>query len=183
MRKWNALLCMSILVLFLIHGIAGGFQLTGILPGGNRFLSIAAYTMTVMVLVHAVLGIILTVQTLKAQKQAGVSYFRENTLFWLRRISGFAVMFLLLSHVLIFEGTKRGGVFRLHFFGRLQLLSQILMVLAVAVHVLTNIKPLMTALGIRKYRRFLLDLLLILSVLLLFAGVAFVIYYLRWQAF
>ncbi|MBQ8922177.1 MAG: pilus assembly protein PilX [Oscillospiraceae bacterium] len=182
MRKWNAVLSMGILVLFLVHAVAGGFQLAGVIPGGNRILSIAAYLMTVLVLIHAVLGIILTVQTLKTQKRAGVSYFRENTLFWLRRISGFAVMFLLLAHVLIFEGTRRGGVFRLRFFGRVQLLSQILLVLAVAVHVLSNIRPLMTALGIRKYRRFLLDLLLILSVLLLFAGAAFVVYYIRWQA-
>ena len=52
---------------------------------------------------------------------------------------------------------------------------------AVAVHVLTNIKPLMLGLGMRRFREILGDILLILSVLLLLAGAAMIVYYLRWS--
>ena len=181
MRKWNALLSMGILVLLLIHGIMGGFQLAGIVPGGNPLLSTLAWIMAAMIAAHTVIGVILTVQTLKALKKSGAPYFRENHLFWTRRISGFAVMFLIFSHLLIFMGKSEQGVYRLSLFGRLQLITQILMVLAIAVHVLTNIRPLMTALGVKGYREFFVDLLLILSVILLLCGLAFVVYFLRWQ--
>ena len=181
MRKANALLSMGILVLFLIHAVLGGFQLSGILPGGSRILMILAWLMTVLIALHTVLGCIMTVQTFSAQKKSGAAYPKENRLFWTRRISGFAVMLLILAHIVIFLGSSAGGVYRLNLFGTVQMISQILLVIAVAVHVLTNIKPLMLALGVRGFQEFFTDILLILSVLLCFCGIAFLIYYLRWQ--
>ena len=171
MRKANALLSMGILVLFLIHAVLGGFQLSGILPGGSRILMILAWLMTVLIALH----------TFSAQKKSGAAYPKENRLFWTRRISGFAVMLLILAHIVIFLGSSAGGVYRLNLFGTVQMISQILLVIAVAVHVLTNIKPLMLALGVRGFQEFFTDILLILSVLLCFCGIAFLIYYLRWQ--
>ena len=38
MRKWNAVLSVGILALFLIHAIAGSFQLSGISQGGSEFM-------------------------------------------------------------------------------------------------------------------------------------------------
>ena len=180
MRKWNAVLSVCILLLFLVHMIAGGFQLAGVLPGGSRWLKITAWVMTALVAVHAVIGIKLTVDTCIAGKKAGVSYLRENRLFWVRRVSGFAILLLLMSHLLIFMNTG-GEIVRLHLFAGAQLTSQLLLAAAAAVHVLSNIRPLMLGLGMRSFREFLADLLLILAVLLLLAGLAFFVYYLRWN--
>ena len=180
MRKWNALISMIILVLFLVHAAAGGMQLLGALPGGDRLLTLAARALMTLIVIHVLIGIRLTADTLKAMKRSGVSYFRENKVFWIRRISGFAVFIFMIFHLLIFSG-KNDGVYRLKFFGGMQLATQILLALSTAVHVVTSIKPLMLALGGRKLKDYAVDILLIASVLLLFAGAAFIIYYLRWN--
>lgn len=182
MRRVNAIVSMGILVLFLIHGILGGFQLAGILPGGSAFLEILAWVMTALIGVHTVIGVKLTADTLRACKRAGTSYFKENRMFWLRRFSGMAVMVFLMLHIVIFLGS-RGEVYRLNLFAGMQLISQLLLVLSVAVHVLTNIKPLMLALGAKGYRDFLTDILTVLSVILLLTGLAFIAYYIRWNTF
>lgn len=180
MRKANAILSMGILVLFLIHAIAGGFQLAGILPGGSALLEWLAWLMIALIAAHTVIGIKLTADTLAAAKRSGTAYYRENRLFWLRRVSGLAIMVFIVFHIMIFLGS-RGGVFRLHLFAGAELTSQILLVLSVAVHVLTNIRPLMIALGARGYKEFFTDILVILSAVLLFCGLAFIVYYLRWN--
>lgn len=180
MRKWNAALSISIIILFLIHAVIGGFQLSGIFSGGNSIMTVLAWLMVCLIVLHTLFGCILTAQTLSAQKKAGAVYWKENRLFWLRRISGFAVMLLILTHLVIFFG-KSGTGFRLHLFGGAELLTQILLVAAIAVHILTNIRPLMLGFGIRKFHTFMLDILLIISVLLVFAAAAFLIYYIRWQ--
>ncbi|HAJ96430.1 MAG TPA: pilus assembly protein PilX [Ruminococcus sp.] len=181
MRKWNAILSMGILVLFLIHAIAGGFQLVGILSGGSQVLKILAWFMMILIVIHAIIGCKLTADTLKACKQSGTSYFKENRLFWLRRISGFSIMLFIVCHLLIFTNTTTDGIVRLHLFEGAQLATQILLVISIAVHVLSNIKPLLIALGTRGGREFLIDILLVLSVLLVGMAIAFIVYYLRWN--
>ncbi len=180
MRKWNALLSMGILVLFLIHAIAGGFQLAGIFSGGSVLMQGMAWLMLILIVLHMMIGFKLTADTCKTCKESGISYFKENKLFWIRRISGFAVMLFILCHVFIFVGKNKNHIYRLNQFGTIQLISQILLVISIAVHVLTNIKPLMIAAGVRGYQDILTDILCILSFILLFAGIMFGIYYLRW---
>lgn len=182
MRKFNAVLSMSILALFLIHAIAGSFQLAGIASGGSGIMSDAAWIMLGLIIIHVIIGCKLTADTLKACKKSGTSYYKENKLFWLRRSSGFAIMLFILFHVLIFLGKDENGVFRLSYFGILHLISQILLVISIAVHVLTNIKPLMISIGTKSYAKILIDILFILSVILILSGIGFVIYYLRWNA-
>ena len=182
MRKQNAVISMVILVLFLFHAIVGAFQLTGVIPGGKALMKIAAWVMAGLIAVHFVIGVKLTVDTVKAQKKAGTAYFKENKLFWTRRVSGFAIMIFIVFHVLIFLGSNNGA-YRLNLFEGVQLISQILLVMSAAVHVVTNIKPLMIALGVKSYRAFLTDVLFVVSVLLFFMGFAFVVYYLRWNVF
>ena len=139
MRKWNALLSMGILVLFLIHAIAGGFQLAGIFSGGSVLMQGMAWLMLILIVLHMMIGFKLTADTCKTCKESGISYFKENKLFWIRRISGFAVMLFILCHVFIFVGRNQNGIYRLNQFGTIQLISQILLVISIAVHVLTNI--------------------------------------------
>lgn len=109
MRKANALLSMGILVLFLIHAVLGRFQLSGILPGGSRILMILAWLMTVLIVVHTVLGCIMTVQTLSAQKEDGCwmhCHTAENTVC----ISAVGMTLLMLG---VFLLRNRKGAFAL----------------------------------------------------------------------
>jgi succinate dehydrogenase/fumarate reductase cytochrome b subunit len=126
------------------------------------------------------IGIILTVKTVHILKKSGVHYFRENALFWIRRISGFALMLLVVLHFVLFVQTGE-GIFRLHDFDVPQLVGQVLMLLALAVHLLCNIRPLAIACGLDGGSDYGRDVLLILSVVLAFCALAFVVYYLRWN--
>ena len=181
MRKVNAILTAAIMILFLTHMVAGIMILLGWMAGGSVILSGISYLMEGLIAVHAVIGVKLTADSLLACKKAGVSYFKENKVFWARRISGFAVMVFLIVHILIFRGSTQGGFYRLNLFAGAQLVSQILMVISIAVHVITNVKPSLISLGIRSLREYAVDILLVLSMLLLIAGAAFVVYYLRWM--
>ena len=73
------------------------------------------------------------------------------------------------------------GVYRLNYFGTIQLVSQILLVISLIVHVISNVKPVLIAFGMKKLKDYAPDLLLILGGVLLFTGIAFVIYYIRWK--
>lgn len=181
MRKANAIVTVLMMVLFLIHMIWGGLELAGMTRGGSSLFSALSHMMLLLTAVHIGIGIITTVQTDRALRQSGVSYFRQNRLFWIRRISGSALLLFMVSHVLIFSGTEESGAYRLSLFAGAQLLTQILMVLSLMVHLLCNITPLRIALGIEDRHRFRTDVLLVLAILLLLAGAAFVIYYIRWS--
>jgi hypothetical protein len=180
MRKVNAIISMGIIVLFLAHGIAGSFQMIGIIPGGSTFLEILTWCMVIMISVHTVIGIILTIHTIRISKKTGVSYLKENFLFWIRRISGFVLMLLVSLHLSVFVQTG-DGIFRLSCFGISELVGQVLMLSALAVHLLCNIKPISIALGLYGEIGYIRDILLILSAVLGFCALAFVIYYLRWN--
>ena len=183
MRRLNAIVSMAVLALFLIHAAVGGLQLAGVLAGGSAVMSVLAWVMVGLIAVHVVIGIKLTADTLAAQKKAGTAYFKENRLFWTRRISGMAVMLFIAAHIIVFMGESSGGVYRLTLFNGVRLAEQILLVLSVGVHVITNIKPLMIAFGAKSGRELALDILLITSAVLLISGVGFVIYYIRWLSF
>lgn len=181
MRKINAIITMLIIVLFLFHGIAGGFQLAGVINGGNVLMKTAAYIMAALILLHTVIGIRLTADTLKAMKRSGVSYFKENKLFWLRRISGLAVMVFIMAHIFIFAHNGEGA-YRLNEFGGFELMTQILLVVSIALHAVSNAKPALISFGIKSFKEAGLDLAFILAGILIFTGIAFIIYYFRWAA-
>ena len=181
MRKANAIITALIMILFLIHLIWGGLELAGMLKGGSTLFTALSHTMMLLIAFHMVIGVILTAKTIFSCRRAGVSYLKQNRLFWIRRVSGFALMLFILCHVLIFMGTEESGSYRLQLFGPGQLLSQLLMVAALLVHLLCNITPLRIALGIGDRHRFRTDVLLVLAVLLLLSGAAFVAYFIRWM--
>lgn len=181
MRKANAIVTVLIMVLFLIHMIWGGMELAGMIRGGSALFKVLSHTMILLIMIHIGIGIVTTVQTIRACRQSGVSYFRQNRLFWIRRISGFALMLFMICHIVIFTGTQESGTYRLSLFAGVQLATQILMVVCLLVHLLCNITPLRIALGIEDRHRFRTDVLLVLAILLLLAGIAFVVYYIRWK--
>ncbi len=177
MRKWNAVLSLTALVLLLIHGILGSFQLIGL---GSTAAKALAWAAAALLAVHAVIGTKYTIDSLRTWKKTGAAYFRENRLFWTRRLSGFALLVFLLFHVTAFSSGS-GEAYRLQWFTQARLVLQILMAASLAVHIITNIRPLMISLGLRGGRKWLADILFVLSVLLLFMAAAFVVYYLRWN--
>ena len=182
MRKINAVLSALIIILFGIHGIAGAFQLFGVFGGGNSVLEIMSYILLSAICVHALIGVKLTFDTLSSMRKSGVSYFKENAWFWIRRISGFSVLLFAAWHVIIF--TSSGGAdFRLHDFGALQLAASILLAVSVVIHVVSNIKPLIISFGSGFLYKFIVDMFVVLSVVLLFCAAAFIFYYFRWNIF
>jgi len=185
MRKWNAMISAAILILFLVHAIAGIFELAGLVPGGSTILTACTYIMVVLLVMHVAIGIKLTADTFKAQKAApggtpANRYLRENSLFWTRRISGMVLMVMLVFHAVIMSG-ESGAAYRLNLFEGPQLAASVLLILALAVHILSNIRPLYIAFGIRRGRIYLKDVMFVLAVVLAAACAAFIIYYLRWN--
>ena len=179
MRKINAILGPLMIVLLLIHIISGAFQLYGLIPGGSVVRSVLSWLLLGLVLLHMIMGIALTARTLRDSRRSGVSYFRNNQRFWIARMSGFAMLLLIVWHLMVFAFPS-GEVFRLHAFGGLQMAGHILLVLVLLLHLAVNIKPLFIALGIAD-RRFIKDILIVLSIIMLVCAAAFVVYYLRWN--
>jgi len=179
MRKFNAILSMAIVAMFLVHGVAGGLQLFGLMAGGDSFLTYISWALLVLIGIHIIIGVKLTADSLKAIRLSGTSYFGPNKLFWARRISGFAAMLFIAIHVIIFMG--RSEPYRLNLFEGIQLASQILMVIALAIHLTSNIRPSMVSLGRRELRPYAADILVVLSVIMLFTAMAFAGYYIRWN--
>jgi len=177
MRQANAILSAVMLALFLFHGVGNAFEL--LLVGGptSKYLARALLTLA---LVHAVLGVVLTVATVKVQRQAGTSYVRLNSRFWAVRASGVAIAVFIAFHMMTFLQVS-DGPYRLREFGAFELATNVGLVLSMAVHVLTNVRPLAVSLGIGAPRSRAADLALVLSVLLLFMAVAFVVYFVYWS--
>ena len=173
---------MGIMVLFLIHLIWGSFILIGFAPGGNQIFRIFAYLLMILVVIHTIIGVILTIKTVLITRRAGVSYKGENRLFYIRRISGFALLIFIGIHVWLLTGITTDTGFRMRLFDMAGLITQLLMVLSLGVHLLCNITPLRIALGIEDKRSFRTDILLVLAVLLFLAGIAFVVYLIRWMS-
>ncbi|MCR4687761.1 MAG: hypothetical protein K5659_09340 [Lachnospiraceae bacterium] len=181
MRKANAIISVIMLLLFLGHMIYGILVLTGVTSGGAKWMHAITDSMATLLLVHMILGSILTFKTIKACKKSGVHYFKENLLFWIRRISGFALFFFMLDHMIAFSTTDEGGVVRLSLFNVLALTMQILMVISLLVHLSVNIKPLCIALGFEDKANLKTDIIVVISVILLLAAIGFLIYFIRWQ--
>ncbi|MCR4946722.1 MAG: pilus assembly protein PilX [Lachnospiraceae bacterium] len=182
MRRINARLSAAIMGLFLVHMIWGVLVMLGITAGGNPAFRLLTWLMSALIALHILIGCKLTIDTLVAIRRSGVSYAGANRLFWIRRISGFAMIIFVAAHIWLFSGRELEGAFLMPHFNVMALLTQIGMVLSLLIHLTTNIRPLKIALGIEDSKNFKTDALIVLSVLLLMAGVAFFIYYLRWRA-
>lgn len=178
-KRINAIVSAAILVLFAIHGTGNALQLFGV---GSIVPATIGWTMLGLACVHAIIGVVLTVQTLREQVRAGAAYPRLNKRFWAVRASGFALVVCAAFHVLVFGGP--GGEFvRLAFFGHAELVMHLLMMASLAVHVLCNMEPLLIDLGLPAPRGRAADAMVVFAVLLIIAAAAFVFYFVRWAVF
>lgn len=177
MRKINTILSVLLLVIFMLHGLMGSFMLLGI---GSSAGKILAWVGVAVLAAHTVIGVILTINTLKISKNAGNSYLKQNSVFWARRASGLAILILMFFHIGLFGGVQ-DGIYILFPFTTVKLITQLLLVAALFIHLFINIRPLLVSLGIISYKERRGDIYLILSVLLLFSAGAVIIYYIGWH--
>ena len=181
MRKINAVLGPLMIILLVIHGVWGAFQLSGLIPGGSLIRAILSYILIATVAVHILIGIKLTADTLIACRRSGASYFKDNMEFWIRRISGLAMILFIIYHMCVFLGIS-DEVFRLRHFNGISLAASILLIISLIIHLAFNIKPLFIALGIAD-RKYVKDVVIVLSIVLAFCAAGFIIYYFRWNIF
>lgn len=177
MRKANTILSAILLVIFMLHGIAGAFSLLGI---ESMATAILAWIGAVVLAAHTVLGILLTIQTVRISKSQEKRYINENALFWARRASGLAILILMFFHLGVFGGVRE-GTYVLFPFTTDKLIMQLLLVAAFFLHLFINIRPLLVSLGIMTDKEHRSDIYLVLSVLLLFITGAIIIYYIGWH--
>lgn len=78
MRKWNTILSVLMLLIFMIHGIMGSFMLNGVGSSAGKLL---AWIGVGILVVHTVIGVILTVQSLQTAKQSGKMYLNRTPYF------------------------------------------------------------------------------------------------------
>ena len=161
------------MVLFLLHGAFGFAVLTGF---SYKALKMLARICAALVIIHTVIGIKLTVDSILVWKKTGTPYLRENGIFWARCISGLAIMILIFFHMFAF-GQTVDGVYKLKPYTTAKMAAQILFALSLALHVLTNVRPMLIALGVRPLRRYVPQILIVLSVFLLLFTAAFIFYY------
>lgn len=177
LKVFNAVVAAAMLVLLALHGLGNAFQLFDV---GSVVPAVLGWALLTLAVIHGVFGVLLTVFTFSEQRQAGVAYWGLNRRFWAVRFSGLAIAVFVVCHVLIF-GQFGDGPLRLAYFGPVQLAVSLLLVASLAVHVLANLQPLMIALGVPQPRGRAADLAVVVSLVLLVAGVAFIVYFLRWS--
>ena len=176
MKRANALISAAILVLFALHGVGNALQLFGI---GSIVPAAIGWTMLGLAGAHAVIGVVLTVRTLREQVRSGTAYPGLNRRFWAVRASGLALVVCAAFHVLMFGGP--GGEFvRLALFGHAELAMHLLLVASLAVHVLCNMEPLLIDLGLPAPRPRAADAVVVFALLLLLMAAAFAFYFVRW---
>ena len=178
LRQANAVISAVMMVLFLLHGVGNAFELIGV---GMPTSKLIARAVLVLAAAHAVIGVALTIATVRAQREAGTSYVGLNSRFWAVRASGVAIALFLVFHMLTFLQTSAGGPYRLRSFQGFELATGIGLVVSLAVHVLANMRPFMVSLGVGAPRARAMDVVLVLSVALLLMAVAFVVYFVRWS--
>lgn len=177
LRIINGVLAVAVLVMFVIHGIFGALNMMDIAPIIVKMLS---HTMLVLIGVHALISIVLTVQAVRAAAKTHAPYLRRNYSFWARRLSGALILILVFFHMTAF-GRVEGGVFKLYPFDINRLIVQLLFLLGIAVHIITNVKPALITFGIKKLKPKSGGMLFFISVALLFMAAGFIIYFIRWQ--
>lgn len=176
MKKFNSLLARFMLVLLALHGLMGAFTLLRMTTFNWKPLS---YTLLAALLLHGILGILLSKDAVREGMRTGRWYLKENASFWLIRLSGFVILLSVWFHITAYTTTVN-GVFFLREFTTLRFFSQIIFISAILIHLLCATKPWMIKRGLLKYEERTADYILvysIFSVLFLFALISYFIYW------
>ena len=176
LRKVNAIVSCCILVLFVLHGLTNSFLLALIGEPGSKLISFALVTLTV---VHALIGVVLTVDAVRTARSTHAGYAALNARFWAVRVSGLMICVLIVLHMCQFLVTE-DGPFRLRPFDLEDFCFAALLVLSILVHLVCNARPLAIALGIPEGRLRAQDLSVALGILCALMVAAFLYYLLVW---
>lgn len=176
MRKLFTLLTTLLILLFLGHAVMGGFMLLGISTRPAAFIGCLT---GILAVIHALWGCRYWLRTL--MRTHSLWYSRANRLFWLRRLSGIAIILLGIFHWQVF-GTMQGAQYILYEFTVCKLITQLLFVSAVCIHIGLNIRPLLLALGTRNIARHTQDMYSVLFIFYLFIIGSLIYYYVGWQS-
>ena len=177
MRSFNTILVRLLLLLLAAHVILGGFTL---LKLTNLHWEGLSYVLLGGCLLHAVLGICLTIEPLRQCLRTGKWYFRQNASFWIIRLSGLAILLLLSFHLTAFTVVVNGMLF-LREFHWLRLLSQLLFVSAIFIHLVYAAKPLALKTGVWDFRESASRYVLIYTIFALFSIFALISYFCFWN--
>ena len=149
MRKLNTILVLLIMLLFIDHITFGCLHFLG-----SKFSITApfALTMFLLVLLHTIVSIVITVKAEVVGFKTKARYNSENRQFWLRRVSGIAILVLAFAHVyLMSEGPN--GIPRIAKMPKPLNLLLILLMLSVGIHIKQNVRPLLISLGVKNIDR------------------------------
>ena len=139
-RKANAIISALLMLAFLAHGIGNGLLMVGIVEHPNPGL---AHLLEGLCWIHLAIGVYLTIKSLRAQRESGASYPAENKRYLAIRISGLAIGGLMLAHMIGFGHMDSPAGF-----GPVMLIINICLVIAIAVHVICNVRPHLMSLGL-----------------------------------
>ncbi|MDR0912740.1 MAG: hypothetical protein LBM96_09110 [Methanobrevibacter sp.] len=179
LRKFNIILSIVLILVVLLHGTIGSLILSNVLTYVD--MKIISWLAVVLLVIHTILGIIFTKDAIVSVKGEGKWYLKQNSLFWTRRISGILIIVLLFFHISLFGGMINGQ-YVLYEFNIIRLIAQILLIVALFVHIFVNVEPMLSSLGIIKYKERKRDIFLILSIFLLIFTIATILYFIAWQS-
>jgi len=168
------------LVLFVLHGLGNSCSLLDV---GYPISKAFAHLLVALCCVHAVLGIILTVDAVVVARRTHAGYGLLNARFWASRISGLAICVFIFTHTVVFQAVVTSGAYRLRPFDNAELALSLGLVVSMLVHIIVNARPLMIALGLPMPRARAADLALALSVLCLIMALSFAWYWRVWSVF
>jgi succinate dehydrogenase hydrophobic anchor subunit len=165
MRKSNTILVLLILILLLDHVIFGGLYFFGAGPGVFKPI---AFAMLLLVILHAFISMVVTIRAEMAGFKTKARYNKENRSFWLRRVSGTAIIILAILHALMMSKNEN-GVARINSMPKPLRLATPLLIVAVFLHLFENVRPLLISLGIRNIDKKEKAIKIVLSIIALFA--------------
>ena len=178
MRKCNAIVSIVLVILLLIHLFIGIFVMLDIISYSPVWKKILSFVMVVLLVAHIIMGTILTIKSVS--NRYSKKYLSLNKKFWISRISAFVIIILGVYHIYFFMN-KGSHVIRLKVFEGFQLLVSLIFVLSILIHVITNIRSMIISFGIDKIRKFSVNIGIVLLIVFIGAGLAFIWYYIRWN--
>ena len=139
-RKLNAIVSALLMISFVAHGITNGLYLVGVLPEPIKGI---AHITELICWIHIVIGVFLTAQGIIASARSGALYPSLNRRYLAVRISGILIAVLMLQHVIGASHAVDHSVVPMN-----ALVSDLLLVVSIAVHVACNIRPQFMSLGL-----------------------------------
>lgn len=170
-------LAMLLTVLLILHGVAGAFMLFEV---HTLVLKPLSYTLLGAFLLHALLGIIFTADACTSKLKGGKWYTGANAGYWVKRLTGIIMLVMVWIHMQTWTYTINGHVY-LQNFTPLRFASQILFFTAIFLHLAVSIRPFLVKKGVMKFKERTIDILLVLTVFLVFFSAGLVAWFIRWN--